>query len=74
VVMFGSEVFAPTSTNDVKAEDAEACGAKRSTELVSTYLADHALIRGYQLDTRLSVPRGFRCRCGVVNGKWSACS
>ena len=48
VVMFGI-VFAPTSTNNVKAEDAEACEAKRFTELISTSLADHALIRGYQL-------------------------
>jgi hypothetical protein len=46
--MFGI-VFAPTSTNNVKAEDAEACEAKRFTELISTSLADHALIRGYQL-------------------------
>ena len=72
VVMFGIEVFAPTSTNNVKAEDAEACEAKRFTELILTYLADDALIRGYQLDTGLSVTRDFRCRCGVVNGKWSA--
>ena len=71
VVMFGIEVFAPTSINNVKAEDAEACEAKRFTELILTYLADDALIRGYQLDTRLSVTRGFRCRCGVVNGMWS---
>jgi len=52
------EVFAPTSTNNVKADDAEACEAKRSTKLISTYPADHALIRGYQLDTGLSVRYG----------------
>lgn len=47
--MFGIKVFAPSSTNNVKAEDAEACEAKRFTELISTFLAAHALIRCYQL-------------------------
>jgi hypothetical protein len=49
VAMFGIEVVAPKATNNVKAEVAEACKAKRFTELISTFLAAHALIRGYQL-------------------------
>jgi hypothetical protein len=49
VAMFGMEGFAPISTNNVKAEVAEACEAKRFTKLISTFLAVHALIRGYQL-------------------------
>jgi len=40
-------VFAPRSSNNVKAEDAEACEAKRFAELISTSLPV-ALIRAYQ--------------------------
>jgi hypothetical protein len=64
VAMFGIEVFAPSSTN-VKAEDAEACEVNHFTEFISTFLAGHALIRGYQLDTRLSVARGSAADAGL---------
>jgi len=46
--MFGIEVFAPSSTNNVNAQDAEACEAKRVAELISTSLQVPALIRAYQ--------------------------
>jgi hypothetical protein len=67
VAMFGIGVFAPSSTNNVKAEEAEeaeACEAKRFTELISTFLAVDALIRGYQLLGVLLPMRG--CERKVV--------
>jgi len=56
--MFGIEVFAPRSINNVKAEDAEACEAKHFAELISTSLQVPALIRAYQLPGVLLPMRG----------------